>query len=315
MSALRKKRTTVFAKAETVYGTPVALLAADAMRTHGAKLTPFNANAIKRDLDGQAFGNSGVIHTGAHVMLEFDTEMSGSGTAGTAPKYGVLFKACQMSETIVATTSVTYAPASNATTSLTMYFQLDGQRHAMSGARGTWSIKFDSQGIPYLHWVFTGLYINPTSVADIVPDFTGFTKPRPVSFAYTPTVTLHALAAVFKSFSYDHANQVEFFDNPGEQLVDIMDRNPAGQISLIAPVISVKNYFDTTNTDTVGALQIIHGTTAGNIITFNAPNTQLESPNYGDDKGRVTLDAKLDFLYSGAAGGSGTDDEMSLVYT
>lgn len=315
MSSLRHKKTTVFAHAETTYGTAVALVAADAIRTHGAKLTPFNANAIKRDLDGQAYGNSGVIHTGAHVMLEYDTEMSGSGTAGTAPKYGVLFKACQMSEVIVAATSVTYAPASNGTTSLTKYFQLDGQRHAMVGARGTWSIKLDSQGIPYLHWVFTGLYVDPVSIADIVPDFTGFTTPRPVSFAYTPTVTLHTLAAVFKSFSYDHANQVEFFDNPGEQLVDIMDRQPAGQISLLAPALSVKNYFTSTKNDTVGALQVVHGVTAGNIITFNAPNTQLESPNYGDDKGRATLDAKLDFLYSGAAGGSGSDDEMSLVYT
>jgi hypothetical protein len=44
-----------------------------------------------------------------------------------------------MSETIVAVTSVTYAPASNSTDSLTMYFELDGQRHALIGARGTWS--------------------------------------------------------------------------------------------------------------------------------------------------------------------------------
>lgn len=309
MTALRNKKTLIFAKAESVYGTPVALLAADAIRTHAAKCTPFAANAIKRDLNGSAFGNSGVIHTGAHVVLEFDVEAAGSGVAGTAPEYGVLFKACQMSETIVATTSVTYAPASNSTTSLTMYYQLDGQRHAMSGARGTFQIKLDSQGIPYFHFVFTGLWIDPVSAADIVPDFTGFTTPRPVSFAYTPTVTLHGLSSVFKSFTYDHANQVEFFDNPGEETVEIMDREPSGQISLLAPALSTKNYFTTAKADTVGGLTVVHGMTAGNIITLDAPNTQLETPNYGDDKGRATLDAKLDFQYSSA------DDEMTLAFT
>src|SRR5438445_3168263 len=144
---LRRKKTTVFAHIETTYGTPVVLVAADAIRTHGAKLTPFNATAIKRDLDGAAFGNAGVIHSGAHVMLEYDVELTASGTAGTAPKWGVLLKACQMSEVIVATTSATYAPATNGTTSLTQYFQLDGQRHALTGSRCTYSLKYTSQRI------------------------------------------------------------------------------------------------------------------------------------------------------------------------
>jgi hypothetical protein len=77
----------------------------------------------------------------------------------------------------------------------------------------------------------------------------------------------------------------------------------------------VKNYFTSTKSDTVGVLTVVHGVTAGNIITLNGPYTQLEQPNYGDDKGRATIDAKLDFLYSGAAGGAGVDDEMSLVLT
>jgi hypothetical protein len=315
MTALRNKKTTVFAKAESVYGTAVALVAADAIRTHGAKITPFSANAISRDLDGQAFGNSGDIHTGAHVMLEFDVEAAGSGVAGTAPNYGKLFKACQMSETIVAVTSVTYAPASSGTTSLTMYFQLDGQRHALVGARGSWQIKFDSQSIAYFHFVFTGLWVDPASIADIVPDFTGFTVPRPVSYAYTPTVTLHALASIFKSFSYDHGNDVEFFDNPGEQTVEIMDRKPVGKVSLLAPTLTTKNYFTTAKADTTGGLTLVHGMTAGNIWTLAAGYTQLKTPAYGDDKGRATLDADLNFLYSGAAGGSGVDDEMSLAFT
>ena len=221
---MRMRKVTLFAAIETVYGTAEVLTGADAIRTHELKCTPFVAQTIERNLDGSAFGNSGVIHAGAHVEVEFDVEMAGSGVAGTAPAYGLLFKACQMAEEITASTSVIYTPASNGTDALTMYFQLDGQRHALKGARGTWSIKFDSQGIPYFHFKFTGMWIDPVSATDLVPVFTGFKTPRPVTFDHTPTVSLHGLASVYKSFSYDHANDVQYFNNPGEEFVDIMDR-------------------------------------------------------------------------------------------
>ncbi|KAB2901281.1 MAG: hypothetical protein F9K31_02530 [Dokdonella sp.] len=306
---MRMRKIALFAKKETVYGTAVALTGAEAIRTHELKVTPFAANTIERNLDGAAFGNGGVIHAGAHLEIEFDVEMSGSGTAGTAPAYGPLLKACQMSETINAGTDVTYAPASNGTDSLTMYVQLDGQRHATRGARGTWSIKFDSQGIPYIHFKFVGLWVDPTTTADLVPDFTGFKTPRPVTVAYTPMISLHGVSSVYRSFSYDHANDVQYFDNPGEEFVDIMDRKPAGSISLLAPALSTKNYFTTAKADTQGALTLVHGMTAGNIVTFSAPNTQLLEPKYGDDKGRAMLDANLAFIYDTG------DDEMSLTFT
>ena len=45
------------------------------------------------------------------VEVTFEVEMAGSGTAGTAPAFGPLLKACGNSETIVTDTSVTYAPS------------------------------------------------------------------------------------------------------------------------------------------------------------------------------------------------------------
>lgn len=307
--ALRTKKTLVYAKLETVYGTAVALVAADAIQTHGAKVMPLEGSTVKHDFDGQTFGNDGDVHVGTHVKVEFDVELAGSGTAGTAPKYGPLLKACQMTETIVATTSVTYTPASNSTDSLTMYFQLDGQRHALRGARGTYTLKLDSQGLPYLHFTFTGLWVTPASVADIVPNFAGWQRARPVTFTNTPTVTLHGLASVYKNFSYDHKNDVQHFDNPGEEMVEIVDRKPDGQVSLLAPAISVKDYFTTARSDTLGALVVVHGTVAGNIATFNAPRAQLLQPKYGEDKGRAMLDANLSFVRDVG------DDEMSLAFT
>jgi hypothetical protein len=306
---LKTKKTTVFAAKETTYGTAVVLTGAKAIRTHGAKITPFAATEIKRDLDAQGFGSTGTIHAGAHAMLEFDVEMAGSGAAGTRPAYGDLFLACAMSETIVAVTSVTYAPASGSTDSLTMYFELDGQRHALIGSRGTWSIKADSQGIPYLHFVFTGMWVDPLTITSLVPNFAGFITPRPIAFDYTPKISLHALASVYKSFGFDYGNQVEFIDNPGEQSVEIVDRRCAGNVSLLAPILSTKNYFTVAKADTTGALSMVHGMTAGNIVTLAAPVAQILNPAYGTDKGRATIDAKLDIIITTA------DDEMTLAFT
>lgn len=307
--ALRTKKVCLFAAAESVYGTAVALTPADAIQTHDLKIMPFEASTVQHDFDGQTFGNDGDVHVGVHVKVEFDCELAGSGSAGTAPKFGRLLKGCQMLETVVATTSVTYTPVSNGTGSMTLGFELDGQKHSLRGARGTFQIKLDSQGLPYVHFVFTGLWVAPASAAATVPDFTGWTRARPVTFAHTPTVTLHALAASYKSFSYDHKNQVEHIDNPGEEMVEIVDRKPDGSITLLAPTLSTKNYFTTAKADTLGALTIVHGVDAGSIVTFTAPAVQLLQPKYGDDKSRATLEANLSFVR--VVG----DDEMSLAFT
>lgn len=306
---LNSKARTLFAKIETVYKTPEVLAAADAIRTANLTIQPLNATVLERNLDGPSFGSSGRIHTGAHVVVEFDVEMAASGTAGDAPKYGHLFTACKMVETIVASTSVTYAPASSGTASETMYFQLDGQRHALCGARGTWSMKFDSQNIPYIHFVFTGIYIDPLTVVDIAPTWLGWQTPRPVGFVHTPTVQLHGVASVFNTFSFDYGNDVQYFNNPGEEYVGIVDRKCSGSVSLLAPALSTKNYFTAALANTQAGFTLVHGQAAGHIVTLSGDHVQILEPKYGDDRGRAMIECNLDFARDVA------DDEVSLEFT
>lgn len=307
--SLRNKKTQIYAALEDVYGVAKVLVGADAILTKGATIRPLEGSPIQRELDGGTFGNDGGIHPGTHVAVEFDVELAGSGTAGTAPKYGRLLKACQMAEDIVVSTSVTYTPASDGTDSLTIYFELDGQRHALRGARGNYQLKLDSQGIPYLHFMFMGLWVAPSTVTPLVRDVSDHIQPRPIGFAHTPTFTLHSISAVYRSFQYDHKNDVQFFDNPGEEAVEVTDRSPDGTISLLAPAISTKDYFSTARADTLGNLVMVHGLTAGNIVTLSADRVQLLQPRYGDDRGRAMLDCNLSFVRDVG------DDEMSLAFT
>jgi hypothetical protein len=79
-------------------------------------------------------------------------ELAGSGTAGTAPAYGSILKACGFSETIVASTSVTYAPVSSSFSSVTIYYNVDGVRHKLTGCRGTFTLNGTVGDIPYIEF-------------------------------------------------------------------------------------------------------------------------------------------------------------------
>ena len=66
--------------------------------------------------------------------------MAGSGTAGTAPKYGAILKACGLSETVSGGNTVTYSPVATPSDSVTLFVNYDGIRQIVTGCRGTFSI-------------------------------------------------------------------------------------------------------------------------------------------------------------------------------
>lgn len=82
-----------------------------------------------------------------------------SGAAGVAPSYGPFLKACSRSETIVASTSVAYAPDPTQQVTLSIGWEIlseDGvtaYRYAMSGVKGTATLKAASIGAP-LMWSY-----------------------------------------------------------------------------------------------------------------------------------------------------------------
>lgn len=305
---LNSQALAVFAKLETTYATAVALAGADYIQTSKAKWTP-KSTTVSREIDRPSFGGDIKLHVGVHGELEFRVELAGSGALGVAPKYGKLLKACKMAEAIIVATSVGYKFATGSTDSLTMYFQMDGQRHAMVGCRGSFKIDMNSQQIPYIDFMFKGLWVAPSSVADLVPVTTGWTQPRIVTNANTQQISYSGYDAVFMKYLFDAGNQVEHFDNPGEEFVGIVDRECVGDFKMLAPAISVKDYFtESLFANTVAALNVIHGTTAGNTVSLLSPAAQLLEPVYGEDRKRASLEGKLSFPYTGT-----NDEELEIL--
>ena len=398
--ALAQKKRLILVKLESTYGTDSVPVATDAVLCKSLNINPLEGSSVQRDLIKPYFSNDGSIRVENFVSIDFETEIAGSGTAGTAPKWGSLLKACNFSETITATaittltsaaigavagTSVTlsvaasavddfytgmtisfdgsatqsyeiikyvgatkiatlgkglltaitatsttsispnviYTPNSNfgtysTNTSASIYFNLDGVRHVLLGARGTVSFDLSVKTVPVMKWKFTGLLGTISDVAQTVPavDMSAWQMPVTISTANTTDINILGYnSAIIEKLSFDMANTVAYRQTLGSESVLITDRKPVGSISLEAGYITTlqgttpaKDWWTAAKTSATSQFCIKHGQTAGNIVGFSAPKVQLEAPKYSDSNGVTMLDLTLALIPYGASG----NDEIRI---
>ena len=110
---MKTRKKYILAKIETTYGTDPTPAAANAILTSGLQRSLYEGNVVTRELDRETLGNDETVNTAPYVMIEFAVELAGAGTAGDAPDYGVLLRACGFAETIDAGVDVEYAPVSS----------------------------------------------------------------------------------------------------------------------------------------------------------------------------------------------------------
>ncbi len=307
MALLNKKRI-ILAKPEVTYGTDSVPTGTDAILVSEVTVNPLNAETEERGNLRPYLGRDLAIHVGENISLSFKCEVAGAGAAGDAPGWGSLLRGCGFAETLTASTDAVYSPVSASFESLTLYFNLDGQLHKLTGARGTVSIEQDNNKIPRFSFNFTGQYNDPASVAAVTPDFSAFQTPVPAGKGRTSGFSLGGWAGVPISLNLDVANDVIFHQTLTTNEIIIADRTPAGELRVEAEPLSVKNFFSEALANGTGALSIQHGQVAGNIVQFDAPNTQKKKPNYGDLNGISTIDMGLAFV-PGNAG----DDELIIT--
>lgn len=312
MSLLNENVVTA-AKLETTYGTDAAPTGTDAIVTTQVKLTPLEMKTVARDLDKPNSGSDLELTVDYYAMIEFKCELVGSGTLGTAPGFGKLLKACRMKETVVASTSVVYTPFRASTDSMTIYFWLDGNLHKLLGARGTYTIEVDSQNIPRLAFKFTGLWVAPSANANpaSLTGWDAFQVPQAINFENTPVPTLHGYSGVYRAFRFDAGNNVVPFNNPGEREIRIVNHKAKGSMTMLAPPVATKDYISIAKNNTLGTMKVEHGTTAANRWFFEcaASTCQILNPRYGDDQGRATIEADLNFVPTNAG-----NDEYQLRF-
>lgn len=311
MALLSRKRL-ILAKSEATYGTDSSPTgASNAILVRNLEITPLQAETVSRDLIRPYLGVSDQLLAQTRVEVTFEVELAGSGTAGTAPAYGPVLKACGLSETVVAATSVTYAPVSSSFSSCTIYFHNDGIRHKVTGCRGTWSVSAEVGAIPFITFTMTGIYNAPTDETLPSPTYANQAAPLIFKNGNTSNFSIFSYSGCLQSLSFDLANETVYRELVGcTKEVLITNRAPSGTCVIEAPNIATKDFFTIANGSSTGSITFQHGATAGNIVTFTTAQSDIGSPTYSDQDGIQMLN--LPYLAIPTSAGN---DELALAFT
>ena len=310
MPLLNRKRL-ILAKTETTYGTNSSPAGSDAILVRNMDITPLEADVVSRDLIRPYYGNSDQLLANPRVKVTCEVELAGSGTAGTAPRFGPLLLACGTAATTVASTSVTYNPVSSSFSSCTIVYNIDGVQHAVTGCRGTFTMNCQLGQIPTLQFEMTGVYNAPTDTAQPAVTYAAQATPLIFRDSNSSAFSFLGYSGCLMSVNFNLANDVVYRELVGcTKQVLITDRKPAGTVMIEAPTIATKDYFTVALGTTTGSCTFLHGTTAGNRVTFTASQADLGQPTYSDSDGIAMLN--LPYVALPTTTGN---DEFSLAFT
>jgi len=310
MALLTRKRL-ILAKIESTYGTDSTPAGTEAILVRNLEITPVQSDVVSRDLIRPYLGNYENLLANTRVEVSFEVELAGSGTAGTAPAWDAVIKSCGMSGTVVADTSVTYAPVSSSFSSCTIYANIDGVRHKITGCRGSFSITGEVGQIPVIQFSMVGVFNAPDDSAAPTPTYSNQATPVIFKNGNTTSFQIFSFSGALQSFSFDMACDTVYRELVGgTKEVLITNRAPNGSATVEAVALSSHNFFtDATGTST-GNLTFQHGQTAGNIVTFTSAQTDLGSPTYSDSDGIQML--TLPYVATPTTAGN---NEVSIALT
>lgn len=305
----------VLGKIETTYGTSSAPTGSDVIRVgNDLDLKPLMMELADRDILYPWQANRPKLATIAVAGISFSFEVSGSGTAGTAPRTSPLFRCAGHSEVIVPAASVTYAPVNTALEGMTINCRHDGKQHLLTGVRGNVTLDMKSNGIPNFKFDGMGFYNAPSDQPNPSLTFGNQADPAIVNYLNTPTVSVHGFNACMESFQFDCGRAPKLHQRAGCTRNIRIDtaRAPSAEIVIEAPQIAAKDYFTPALAQTTGQVNFTHGLTAGNIFTFMGSTMSLGEPTYGDADGVELLTLPLLPLPTVAGGGY---NDYSFIFT
>lgn len=276
-------------KIESTYGTNSTPAATDALLFTELGIEPASVELVERETIQSYMGSRTSVVAQVSVPVTATVELATSGTLGVAPRWAPLLRACGMSESIVANTSVTYAPVSSSFPSYTMDFFADtGSRQAITGIRGSAELSLEAGSIPTLAFTQMGIYTAPDTLALPSPTYSGQAAPVVVNSTNTTSVSVHGVSACMSSFSLSLGVEMVFRQLAGcTREVLITSRATTGSITIELPTTAALDLQARVIAQTTGAISWQHGP-AGNRVTFTASTCAFDSPTLQDQDG-VTM--------------------------
>jgi hypothetical protein len=304
------RRRIIAAAVEGTYGVDATPTGADAILIEDVQQGFDRLTMVERPAIRDTLGRLQQIYGGALKAYTFTCEVKGSGAAGTPPEIGVLLRGCAMDETIVAATSVTYAPISDNQESLTIYLWEDGTLTKLLGARGSVDFVGEARGRLMANFQFIGHYAGPTDVALPTPTYDA-TKP-PILIG--GSLQIGAFTPAIQAFNFSPGNVIEVPPNinaaDGFSEVLITDKDPAGSINPEQPLVATLDFIGQLTGGTTVALDTgVFGATAGNRFAVTAPAAYWRDMAPGVREGVQIYEIPF-----GLAETSG-DDQFAIAFT
>lgn len=309
MAKLTRRRI-LLAKIESSYNTDAAPVGTDAVLVEDIQWQPEGLRMVERPAIRSSLGALQHMYGGSLMSLTFQAEVKGSGTAGTAPELGTLLRACAMDATVVATTSVAYAPISGTQESATLHFYEDGTRMTLTGCRGSVTFTLEVGNKIMANFTFTGHFAGPTDVALVTPTYNSTVPPIYINAAFQ----IGSYGAIIQALEVDLGISVQTppdvteADGYGEVLVT--SRDVQGSFNPQQTLVATKDFMTAFRNGTAEALDSgVVGTTAGNRVRFQMPKVYYRNITPSEREGVQAYD-----LAYGAAEDDG-DDEVTITFT
>ena len=316
------RNTAVQAKIETTYGTEASgFTATDAVLIAEATYGEVQVN-VPRNLLRPYFGASEELQVTGRRTIRLLVEFASSGTAGTAPAWGALLRACGFAQTIIATTAAVFTPISTLQESVTIRYFEDGILHTCVGCRGTASLRMMAFDKPMIEFNLEGLdTVASTATALPATDFTAYKKPLVATFANAVMLSLGATYAAgtgvisggvnlaSRGLEVNLGNAVSHIQLFTGESIDLTNREVTGRTTNFLTAAEEVTWRAAIRANTLAAVGFQLGSAAGSIIGVYGGAVQRTDPAGEDYEGRKMLGTGVRFLPVGTSG----NDEIRII--
>jgi hypothetical protein len=234
-------------------------------------------NGVRGSTKGYKIADMTTIDDSIEVLVR------GSGAAGTAPKMAELLKSCGLAETVVASTSVAYKPASTFTAGNALVY-LDGEKRAITGIACDFGISGSIGELAKMSFTMKG-FTSAVPTLEASPVVT-LSAVSPLVVESITAVLVGGSSVNLTKFDFKMGNDIQEAYGVNTKEYYLADFKPTITIDAIKTKDNIAHWTALSSSATV-AILITLGTVAGNKVEISVPYAFNSTTSESDESGKV----------------------------